>query len=67
MSSHIIQFPKEQSDLLRAAALQITLENGDTYYHLPFFYKYLGNNEYEVLKKDQLPDDIKNLINPYQL
>lgn len=67
MIGHIIKFSKEQSDLLRAAALQITLENGDTYFHLPFFYKDLGNNEYEVLKKDQLPDDIKDLINPYQL
>lgn len=67
MTPYTIKFPKEQSDLLRAAALQITLENGDTYFHLPFFYKDLGNNEYEVLKKDQLPDDIKDLINPYQL
>lgn len=65
--SHIISFPKEQSDLLKSAALIITIETGEKFYHLPYFYKDLGDNKYEVFRKDELPDDMKDIINPYKL
>ena len=67
MNASIIQFNKEQSDLLKSASLKITLENGDTYYHLPFFYKDLGNKSFQVIEKDKLPQEIKDLINPYRI
>lgn len=60
-------FSKEQSDFIEANGLQITLENGDTYYHLPLFYKKEKECVFELIKRHDLPEEIENIINPYDL
>lgn len=67
MKGEIVSFPKEQSDLLKAAALIIKLENGDKYYHLPQFYKQIDETTFECLTRKELPDEVERIINPCNL
>lgn len=49
---------KEQFDLFKSLAMIIDNE----YYHLPQYFKNLGEGEFEVINFNQLPEDIKQTI-----
>lgn len=53
----------EQLQFLKLNAFVITDTNsGERYYHSPFFFKDLGYNEFEIVQKNNLPEDVKEFI-----
>lgn len=54
---------EEQARLMKSTCAIITSsKNGETYYHNPFYYRYIGDHTFEVLKKCQVPEDVKEII-----
>ncbi len=59
----ITTLTNEQLQLFKDHAVVIKDDNdGNTYYHLPFFFKDLGYNEFEIMGKDTIPEWVKDLI-----
>lgn len=60
----ITTLTNEQVKLFHVYAAIITDDYGRRYYHIPFFFKDLGHNEFEVLKREELRQDVKDFIKP---
>jgi len=53
---------KEQFDLFKVAAIKVTLYNGDTYYHLPHYFKYIDGEEFEVVYPKDIPEELSSIM-----
>lgn len=64
MPKYITTLTNEQIKLFEAEAEYFTDGNGIEYYHLPHFYKKLGYNEFELIKREDLPEWLKEFFTP---
>ena len=50
-------------DLVSHMSTVFVTKSGSRYMYFPYWVKDLGNNEYEVFRKDRLPQELKDEIN----
>jgi len=53
---------KEHSEFLKVFASKIKIDNGETWYYMPFWWKQKNNDVYEVFDFDSLPEYLKENI-----
>lgn len=58
----IMKMNLENNELLQIGHCIID-EVGSTYHHIPFWFKHIKDQEYELLYEDQLPSDVKEMYN----
>lgn len=57
----ILLTPDQESTIKHILNTAIT-EKGDRYLYLPFYLKEKGNGEYDRLRFDQLPEEVKDML-----
>lgn len=55
----------EQFDLLKSMALVVPISETETYYHLPFWFRKLGEGKFQRLKMNDVPDGVKYSLDYY--
>jgi hypothetical protein len=59
-NKEMITLTDSQLELIRSIGT-VVYNGEDTYYNIPFWFKHLGGNRFEIIRKDQLPQDIHEL------
>jgi hypothetical protein len=59
-SKEMITLTESQIELIRSIGT-VVYNGEDIYYNIPFWFKHLGGNRFEIIRKDQLPQDIREL------
>ena len=62
MDKYTIKFTEEESNFIESFS-QIYMEDGDSYYHIPHFFKKEGKNKYEIIYPDQVPKEVLKIFN----
>lgn len=62
MDKTIIKLTKEESILIQNAS-EVCMGNGDIYYHIPYFFKKEGKNEYGLIHPDQISKEVEDMFN----
>jgi len=61
MSTQRLKLIKTDSEFIETAGQMVEV-NGTKYYHLPYWYKKIGDELYEEMKFGDLPKDLKDYI-----
>lgn len=57
----MITLTESQLELIRSIGIVVHNEEFKYYYNIPFWFKHLGDNRFEIIRNDQMPKEIREL------